>query len=197
MLRTVGIVGCLVLVAGRDMGEHPDQDGTRSVGVDIAGDAHRVGLGVGPTAHFLDNSNNVQLSCSVCKLAFDRFYEALDKKRKELKEISRDHVSEHVQTAMAKACTDLRGSHRMKWVKDGDRPHDYALHPKDSVPSHHEGTKKQLEWTDQFIQHRCEWLREKYSLEIAIKFAEKELPRPSCPITECREKGADEKKANK
>ena len=146
----------------------------------------------GPTAHFLNKDTNLKLSCEVCEVAFKHFKTDL-KKRSEEGDVEHDKVSAIVVKEMGKTCEKLMESYKLKWTPKGDTPLKYKLYSNSDVPSHHLGTEEQIKWTKQFIGHRCEFLKNKYSVEISIKFAEQELPSDVCPITDC-EGGSKNKK---
>ena len=150
----------------------------------------------GPTAHFLTRELNLGLSCSVCDVAFRQFIARLKTVRglvldDEGQEVDSAKVSKTVFAALSKGCEVIQKTHALRWDKRTGVPSNSTFVKKGHVLQAEYGTDNQREWARQFLQHRCEWLSDKYEIEIAVKFAQKEVPSASCPVVDCVQKDDD------
>lgn len=140
-------------------------------------------LNEGPTAEFLTPKRNVALSCSVCELAFKDWKKRIEALRKQ--DPARDEISTKIQDELTAGCRHLRDTHTIRWGEERDVPDELFYRPKKQISIIDEGGDSQEEWAEQFFEHRCFWLRDKYAVELGVAFAEQKMPNGKCPITDC------------
>ena len=155
----------------------------------------------GPTAFFLTKEVNLALSCSVCNLTFGLFHESLQKGRRSVlkkgtEEVDKDLVSVVVEKSMDRSCKKLRKSYALSWSVSENKPANHSFLAHSMIPHHTKGTDTQKQWADEFLQHRCGFLKSKYYLETSLKYADREVPLAGCPIKECKKDDAVEKQGS-